>query len=76
MPVGTRPGDFHLEGSAGRLGFGHDLADRPAALLAEPFDLHADALADLQPVRQRLADAGHELHSLGIEERDQQSGRA
>ena len=72
----ARPGDLHLEGAAGRLRLGHDLADRAAALLVEPLDLHADLLADLEFARQRLADAGHQLHPLGIEERDQHLARA
>ena len=71
MPAGQGPVTFTWKAAAGRLCFGYDLADRPAALFVQSLDLHADALADLEAARQGLANAGHKLHVVRIEERDE-----
>ncbi len=75
MPAGQGPSNLHLKTAAGRLRFGHNLTDRPAALFGQPLDLHADALADLEAVSQGLTNAGHKLHVFRIEERDQHLAR-
>ena len=75
MPAGQGPDDLHLKAAASRLCLGHNLADRPAALFVESLNLHADALADLEPASQGLANAGYKLHVFRVEERDQHLAR-
>ena len=72
----ARPGDFHLEGAAGGVGFGDDLADGAFAAVVEFLVLqsHVDVLADLEPVRQGLPHAGHQLHVFRIVEGDEDLG--
>src|SRR5262249_22097810 len=67
--LGARSSDLYLEGSATGFCFRYDLADYANTLLVEILDLHFDRLADLQSVRERLADAGDQLHSRGVKER-------
>ena len=75
MPVGQGPVTFTWKVRLADCASGTISLTVPLHCLLEPLDLHADALADLEPVRQRLAHAGHQLHPLGIEERDQHLAR-
>ena len=58
-----------LEGSAAGFCFRHDFAYGAKPLLVEILDLYFDRLPDLQSVRERLADAGDQLHPQGVKER-------
>ena len=71
MPVGQGPVTFTWKARLADWASGTISLTVPLHCLLQPVDPHADALADLEPTRQRLAHAGHQLHPFGIEEREQ-----
>ena len=76
MPVGQGPVTFTWKARLADWASGTISLTVPLHCLSSPSICTPMFLADLELTGQRLAHAGDQLHPCGIEERDQQSGRA
>ena len=76
MPAGQGPVTFTWKARLADWASGTISLTVPLHCLSSPSIRTPIALADPELAGQRLADAGHQLHPLGIEERQQDLARA